>query len=277
MVFEGSTWICGGGRTPWNTWVSCEESPGGKVYQVDPFGEKNAQEMILGSDGGTWESFAYDIRDPMVPRFFVTEDNAKGALARYTPSNPDWNNTWDILHGAGTVQYLVLRPNQDGINGTFSWTANRSNAKQNAQLYYPHSEGIDVYGSQLFFVCKQIRMLFTLDLDGGTYKRSSTQSGLFDGGPDQLKRILNDDDGLLYFTEEGGKDSGIHARDNRGRFYTILESPELPGETTGLAFSPDSKFVYVAYQDVGMLYAVWRRDGFPFDSMVLDVKYHEGT
>jgi hypothetical protein len=281
MILEGSTWNCGGGKTPWNTWVSCEESPAdmkeGRIYQVDPFGEKSAQEMTLGSDGGTWESFAYDIRNPQQPHFYATEDHAKGGLARFTPSNPDLDQQWDILHGPGATEYLVLHPTLDGGSGTFSWTSNRDDAKDNASLYYRNSEGIDVYENQLFFVCKHFQMLFMLNLDDGTYTRSSTEFGLFDGGPDQLKRIMEDDDALLYFTEEGGVDAGIHARDNHGRFYTVLESPNLPGETTGLAFSPDAKYMYMAYQDVGMLYAIWRRDGLPFDEMHLDVKYHQAT
>jgi hypothetical protein len=281
MILEGSTWNCGGGKTPWNTWVSCEESPAhmkeGRIYQVDPFGEKPAQEMTLGNDGGRWESFAYDTRNPHQPRFYATEDSDKGALARFTPLNPDLDQKWDILHGPGVSEYLVLHPTLDRESGTFSWTSNRDDAKDNARLYYRNSEGIDVYKNQLFFVCKNMRMLFELNLDDGTYTRSSTESGLFDGGPDQLKRIMEDDDALLYFTEEGGVDAGIHARDNHGRFYTVLDSPNLPGETTGLAFSPDAKYMYTAYQDVGMLYAIWRRDGLPFDEMHLDVKYHLAT
>jgi hypothetical protein len=200
------------------------------------------------------------------------------ALERITPTDPDWNNTWDILHGPGSIDYLILQPSQDGSsNGTFFWTTNRAFAEQNARQNYPHSEGIDVYENQLFFVCKQIRKLYVLDLDAGTYTRSSTESGLFDGGPDQLKRIINDEEGLLYFVD-GGVDSGIRARNTKGRFFTIVESPILPGEAAGLAFSPDGKFMYVAYQDVGMLYAIWRRDGgLPFHATHLDVKYHQGT
>lgn len=69
--------------------------------------------------------------------------------------------------------------------------------------------------------------------------------------------------------------AGIHARDNMGRFYTIFESPTYSDETTGLAFSPDGRFMYTAYQNEGVLYAIWRTDGYPFHASHLDVKFHQ--
>ena len=35
-----------------------------------------------------------------------------------------------------------------------------------------------------------MKALFELDLDAGTYTRESTRSGLFDGQPDQLQKII---------------------------------------------------------------------------------------
>jgi secreted PhoX family phosphatase len=45
-------------------------------------------------------------------------------------------------------------------------------------------------------------------------------------------------------------------------------------ETTGLSFSPDGRFMYVAYQDDGALFTLWRKDGKPFHESHLDLKYH---
>jgi hypothetical protein len=276
MVLKNTTMNCGGGRTPWNTWISCEEVEfTGLIYQVDPLGFREAQVTTLGNNGGRWESFSYDIRDRERPYFFATEDHNKGTVRRFTPATVDWDNDpWNMLHGAGATDYLMIFPNATNNGGTFQWTNDLNAAKYNARSYYPQTEGIDVFGSQMFLVCKNIRQLFTINLDDGTYSNRTTISGLFDGKPDAMQRILGDSRDLLYFTEEGGVDAGVHARDHLGRFYTILESPVYKDETSGLSFSPDGRFLIVAYQENGLLFQVWRNDGHPFYATHLDVKYH---
>lgn len=287
MVLDKTTMNCGGGKTPWNTWVSCEEwgrdgDSHGNIYQVDPTGKRPPEKLTLGREGGKWESFAYDIRDLQTPYFFVTVDVKDGALQRFQPDQINWENPWDMLHGAGATVYLVLNPDSTGDTGTFAWSKDKSEAQANAKANYPNTEGIDVHDGILFFVCKDIKMIFELDLDNFTYKRKSTAAGLFDGQPDQLKRILSNNgttanvngDDFLFFTEEGGTYAGVHGRDEQGRYFTLLESPHYDDETTGLAFNPQHTHMYIAYQDTGMLFDVSRLDGQPFHAMSIDVKYH---
>jgi hypothetical protein len=113
-----------------------------------------------------------------------------------------------------------------------------------------------------------------LDLDDFTYTNTTTVSGVFDGSPDQIKRVLNDDEDILYFTEEGGKSNGVHGRNSDGQFFTILESQDYNSETTGLAFSPNGKYMYVAYQEQAKLFEISREDGLPFHGRSLNVNYH---
>ena len=217
-LLDGTTMNCGGGPTPWQTWISCEEvEKEGQIYQIDPTGHQAPQLLTLGIDGGRWESFAYDVRNRTAPHFFVTEDVKKGTVRRYTPEieEIDWTDdatARNMLHGNGTTDYLLLIPPDNmthtGIDrGTFLWTDDIKAAKNNARSYYPETEGIDVDGSQMYLVCKNIRQMFVLNLDEGTYYNQTTESGLFDGKPDQLQRILDDPNDILYFTEEGGKDA----------------------------------------------------------------------
>ena len=80
-------------------------------------------------------------------------------------------------------------------------------------MFYPNAEGIDVFGNELFFVSKVRRTLYILNLDGTDYATSTSRSGLFDGRPDQIQRVVEDDSlELLYFTEDGGSQAGVHTQ-----------------------------------------------------------------
>jgi hypothetical protein len=205
---------------------------------------------------GRYEAFAYDDRDPTTPRFFMTEDQGNGPTRRYTPDpeSVDWDdNPWDMLHGNGTLEYLVLTP--DGTNpdiGIYEWISNVHQARENAIITYPSTEGIDRKDNLLYIVAKNIKMLYILDLDSNTYIRISTASGLFDGHPDQVMHLVNDTGAIVYFNEDGGQDSGsaagIHGRNAAGQYFTILEGSDWSLETTGIALSPSGHHLYVAFQ-----------------------------
>jgi hypothetical protein len=276
MVLEGTTANCGGGRTPWESYISCEEHQKGLIWQVDPTGKRPARQITLGSEGGLFESFAYDAR---YSHYFATEDHLFGALQRFIPTSRNTTDPWEELHGEGKTTYLRLAPDSDS-EGTYEWTHDKSISQINANVFYPNAEGIDVYENQLFFVSKLLKTLFVLNLDDRTYTSHTTRQGLFDGQPDQLQRIIgagNGGEDLLYFTEDGGKFAGVHARDRDGLFYTILESPQYGNyaeETTGLAFSPSGIHMYIAYQRIGLLFEITREDGLPFQARSLNIKYH---
>lgn len=213
MLLTGTTANCGGGRTPWGAWISCEEHDSGKLWQVDPTGERTPSVLTLGKNGGAFESFAYDIAKA---HYFVTEDAPGGSLRRFIPSMDNSTDPWDILLGPGQVHFLLLFPNETGDQGHYSWTDDRATARENSRSFYQHSEGIDIAGRELRFVSKNWKSMFILHLDNGTYYNTSTVHGRMDGAPDQLQRISDDDD-LLFFTEEGGKYPG-------GESFFVLET-----------------------------------------------------
>jgi len=243
---------------------------------VDPFGERSAEKLTLGRDGGRFESFAYDDRKS-IPRFFTTNDSSNGPLVRFTPDSAglacynqaDPADKWCTLD-SGSYDFLRL---DSGSSGTFSWRTNKEEATPSR---YPNAEGIDVVDGILFFVSKRDKTLFELDLDKGTFVRTSTRSGAFNLQPDQLKAINGGADNMIYFCEDGGSASDIHGRNTLNQqYYTIVTGDGYSSETSGLAFSPDGKYMFMSFQfSPGVIWMFWREDGYPFNGEQVDIKYH---
>ena len=71
-------------------------------------------------------------------------------------------------------------------------------------------------------------MMFTLDLEQETWTKSSTNSGLFDGRPDQLVKMFGISD-YLFFTEDAKTVNGLfndlHGRNmNTGEYFTLVQA-----------------------------------------------------
>ena len=268
-LLTGTTWNCGGGVSPWNTWISCEEHDRGQCWQVDPdpsSAKHNSPEVtLLGGSGGNYESVAVDNTNEDKPVFFTTEDNSWGELRRFEADG----NDWDSLHEGGQTTYLQFL---DG--NKFKWTTSLEDGQNSAANHYPNSEGIAYHNSTLYFVSKVTQRLYILDLNDKTYTSERTGSswvgqGSFNSQPDQI--IGNDMDKrkYIYFTEDGGNAPGVHVRDRDGKYYTMVRA--IPkgryryDETVGIAFSPNRTKFYFGFQDAGVLMEVTRDDGREFN------------
>jgi hypothetical protein len=301
---------CGGGKTYWNTWLTCEEHDAGQVWETDPWGNILPKKTVLAPIGMAYESAAYDNRSPAKPTFYVTVDTSDGPLVRFTPNPlkvsaciPDANgkyrnvdcspmlydksNTTHTYYHYFRVLTLVVKDAAKGVfEGTYEWTTDLTRGKNSAATYHFNGEGIDIKDGKLYYTTKSSKYLFIINLDkdsGGklTFQRSSTVSGAFDGQPDQVARVLDyatgATDGILYFCEDGGTgdNHGVHGRDSNGLYFTIFkDDSSFTGETTGLAFSPNGIFMYVAFQGPGYIYEIKRTDGFPFQGTSLDILHH---
>lgn len=83
-ILNGTTMNCAGGKTPWNTWLSCEETERGLVYECDPFGNNSA---IPRPALGRFEHEAVAI-DPLNQIIYLTEDIEDGGFYRFIPDRP---------------------------------------------------------------------------------------------------------------------------------------------------------------------------------------------
>lgn len=88
----------------------------------------------------------------------------------------------------GDKDYLVI---SGGPKGTFEWTKDKARASKNAWTYFPNSEGIDSANGRVYFVSKEKKRLFILDLKRQKYAYSSTRTGAFNNQPDQIERLVS--------------------------------------------------------------------------------------
>ena len=72
---------CAGGRTPWRTWLSCEEIEDGIVWECDPWGRRDA---VARPALGVFKHEAACV-DPQRGHVYLSEDEGDGCLYRFTP------------------------------------------------------------------------------------------------------------------------------------------------------------------------------------------------
>ncbi|MBQ0927038.1 alkaline phosphatase PhoX [Saccharopolyspora endophytica] len=96
-ILGGTTRNCAGGATPWNTWLSCEETDFGYTWETDPWGVKAA---VRRDAMGRFKHEAAAC-DPDRKVIYQTEDTSDGCFYRFIPT------TWGDLSAGGVLQVLV--------------------------------------------------------------------------------------------------------------------------------------------------------------------------
>ncbi|HEX2232055.1 MAG TPA: alkaline phosphatase PhoX, partial [Thermoleophilaceae bacterium] len=85
-ILGGTSTNCAGGKTPWGTWLSCEEHREGQVWECDPTGQRNA---VARPALGVFSHEAACV-DDVGRHVYLTEDEMDGLFYRFTPARyPD--------------------------------------------------------------------------------------------------------------------------------------------------------------------------------------------
>ena len=84
-LLSGTSKHCGGGQTPWGTWLTGEETNNGQVWEVNSWSRETQKTVIGDNTGNYYESAAFDNRDQTNPAVYVTTDSRNGAIIRYQP------------------------------------------------------------------------------------------------------------------------------------------------------------------------------------------------
>ncbi|GAA2107708.1 alkaline phosphatase PhoX [Actinomadura alba] len=242
-ILSGTARNCAGGATPWNTWLSCEETDTGRVWETYPFGGTAVARPAMGRF--THEAAA---ADPVRRVFYLTEDKSDGCFYRFVPS------TWGDL-SSGTLQ--VLRAGT-ATSGSFTWanvpdpdgspTATRqqvSGAKR-----FNGGEGCYNADDTVWFTTKGDNRAWRVNLADSTYELAYDDN-LVNPGPAPLTGVDNitgAGSGDLYVAEDGGNmEICMITPDDKISVFLRING-QGSSEITGPAFNPAGDRLYFSSQ-----------------------------
>lgn len=242
-ILSGTNTNCAGGKTPWNTWLSCEETSTGRVWETYPFGGTAVARPAMGRF--THEAAA---ADPVRQVIYLTEDQSSGCLYRFVPT------TWGNL-ASGRLQVLVAGT---ATSGSYTWadipdpdgspTATRnqvSGAKK-----FNGGEGCHYANDTLWFTTKGDNRVWQLNLTASTYELAY-DDGLVSPGPAPLTGVDNitgSTFGDLYVAEDGGNmEICLITPDDKISVF-LRVTGQSSSEITGPAFTPAGNRLYFSSQ-----------------------------
>jgi secreted PhoX family phosphatase len=246
-VLRGSVANCGGGPTPWGTFLSGEEwfSTGGFLWECDPTA---ATEPQAHAPMGIFAHEAAAV-DPVREHVYMTEDQPDGRLYRYTPTAyPDLSE--------GLLEVCVVAD-----DGGVSWlevpdpSAAETPTRQQveASTVFLGGEGIWYFEDWIFFTTKFDNKVHGIDL------ANLTHTVLYEANPDDVAdgtAVLSGVDNLTV--DEGTGD--IFVAEDGGNMEVVIITPEgevapfarIVGqdnsEVTGPVFNPSRDRLYFSSQ-----------------------------
>lgn len=246
-ILSGTALNCGGGPTPWGTWMSGEEIPTGLIHECDPHGENESVAWPL---LGTFQHEAIAF-DPESMRAYLTEDNATGRFYRFTPAGMLPDGRPDLSQGVLEAMRVVT-----GTEGAVVWETipDPTAATTPTRMQVPTTtafnggEGIWFFDGIVYFTTKGDNRLWAHDVALGTldivYDAGELVAPILTG----VDNITITAAGDVLVCEDGG-DMQVVVITKSGTIAPVVQIMGHPGsEVTGIALDPHRKRLYFSSQ-----------------------------
>ncbi|MEU9306293.1 alkaline phosphatase PhoX [Streptomyces sp. NPDC048256] len=234
---------CAGGKTPWNTWLSCEEVDRGYVYETDPWGTKAA---VRRDAMGRFKHEAA-AADPVRKALYLTEDVTDGCFYRFRPTS------WGDL-SSGTLEVLVAGT---ATSGPVTWSpvpdptgATATRNQVSGAKRFNGGEGCYYADDTCWFTTKGDNRVWQYNAAAQTIELAYDDS-LVTSGTAPLTGVDNvtgSASGDLFVAEDGGTmDICLITPDDVVAPFLRIDG-QSGSEITGPAFSPDGTRLYFSSQ-----------------------------
>lgn len=278
---------CSGGPTPWNSWITSEESVAtpadeavkqrhGYNFEVPAFAQRPVDAIPLTAMGRfNHEAIAVD---PQTGIVYQTEDRPAGLFYRFIPNVPEQlaqGGRLEALKIKGQPQALTRQGFFLGQSLAVEWvTIDHPDPEQDTVRVEGFAKGAAQFSRGEGMVFADDSVYFTCTSGGGNQKgqiwryqpdREDSSTGtltLFvepndESALDYPDNITLSPFGDLFICEDGAGNQYLRSIDQAGQISTFGRNAFNNSEFAGICFSTDPLTLFVNIQTPGITIAIW--------------------